>query len=469
MGVILLAGIFLTAPAQAAAVNACVVLDKDLQTPWADGLLIPGRGPTVSRDEAVAALRGVPVSARSCAVSVQISLPFDTEPNDRRYPIRISGPGYEGLLVSDRTKVPGLVSIYDIKPTIEALEEGREPPITARPGSLAELAVLDQRLDNLDEARTPAGFGLAAVVALFTAFAALRRSEFFGRAALLAVPAGLATVLALSALEVTEPSTAVPILVAVAAGGALGLAALTRHPYALAAALLAIFPLYLVVLGVSQETNSLAMIGPRPENGGRFYGFNNQLETLALVPAFLGAALLGLRLLPLVAALALITVGGTFAGADGGGVIVLLAGFLFLWLRLREIPLTARNLAIAGAAVVGLGIALVGLDAALGGESHVTRSLSGGPGQVAEDIADRLVASAEGVVSSWHSAVVVAVSIPVLVWLSLRRPRYAVLDALLVALAVSLLVNDAPREVAGYGALSAFALRSWCEARGRVE
>jgi hypothetical protein len=303
----------------------------------------------------------------------------------------------------------------------------------------------------------------------FTLLAALRRSGFFARAALLAAPVALSTTLALSALEVSEPWTAVPSLFLVTAAGAPALAALTAKRYAFAACLLAIFPLYLIVLAVSQETNSLAMIGPRPDNGGRFYGFNNQLETLVLVPALLGAALLGAKLLPVVAALAVLTVGATFAGADGGGVIVLLAGFLFLWLRLRGIPLTARNLALAGAGVVALGLALVGIDAALGGESHVTRSIEGGPVQVAEDIAGRLHASAAGVASSWHAAVVVGISIPALVWLALRRPRYAVVDALLVALAVSLLVNDAPREVAGFGALSALALRFWRETEEGVE
>lgn len=465
---IVLAGVFLTAPAEAATVGVFVRPEgAPAYATSAVGLLVPGRGPTVSREEALDALDGLGPPDCPCDYAILVRLPVGEHANDRRYAITIAGRGYEGLLVSDRTKVPGLISIYDVEPTVRALERGERPPITSErvAGPRERLDALDARLEDLDNSRMGAGLGIAALIGGFALVAAVRRSPFFGRAALLVVPAGLATGLALSALEMTNPW----VLTVIAGAAALALAALTQKPYALAAALLAIFPVYLVVLAVSQETSSLAMIGPRPENGGRFYGFNNQLETLVLAPAFLGAALLGPRLLPLVAALALVTVGATFAGADGGGVIVLLAGFLFLWLRLREIPLTVRNLAIGGAAVVALGIALVGLDAALGGDSHVTRSLSGGPAQVAEDIADRLVASAEGVVSSWHSAVVIAVSIPVLVWLALRHPRYAVVDALLVALAVSLVVNDAPREVCGYGALSAFALHSWCEARGRVE
>jgi hypothetical protein len=472
MAVILLAGLFLASPADAAEV--CLVPDEfDHSTPLrnAQGLLVAGRGPTISRDEAEDALEGIDRSKPGCRVLVVLRLPPPGEhPNDRRYSILMSGPGYEqGILVSDRTRIPGLISIYDVKPTVEALEEGREPPITARPGSTAELGVLDARLDDADASRMPASLTLAALIVAFTALAAVRRSPLFGRAALLTVPVGLPTVLALSALEIAEPWTAVPVLFAVTAAGAPALACVTSSRYALAACLLAIFIVYMAVLAISQETNSLAMIGPRPDNGGRFYGFNNQLETLVLVPALLGAAVLGRKLLPLVATLALVTVGASFAGADGGGVVVLLAGFLFLWLQLRGVPLTARTVAIGVAAVVVAGLVLIGIDAALGGESHVTRSVEGGPLHVAGDIADRLLASVEGIASSWQAAVVVAVSIPLLVWLALRRPRYLVLDALLVAIAVSLLVNDAPREVSGFGALSALALRFWWEASEGVD
>jgi hypothetical protein len=45
-----------------------------------------------------------------------------------------------------------------------------------------------------------------------------------------------------------------------------------------------------------------------------------------------------------------------------------------------------------------------------------------------------------------------------LVWLATRRARFAVLDAALVAVAVSLVVNDTPTDVAAFGALSCGAL-----------
>jgi hypothetical protein len=42
-----------------------------------------------------------------------------------------------------------------------------------------------------------------------------------------------------------------------------------------------------------------------------------------------------------------------------------------------------------------------------------------------------------------------------------------VLDALLVALAISLLVNDTPTDVAGYGGLSALLLWAWARSEER--
>jgi hypothetical protein len=72
------------------------------------------------------------------------------------------------------------------------------------------------------------------------------------------------------------------------------------------------------------------------------------------------------------------------------------------------------------------------------------------------------------VFSSLHAAIIIPVSLTALGWIALRRPRYATVDAALVAIAVSLLVNDSPRDVAAWGALSCAALRFWKDAR-RVE
>jgi hypothetical protein len=232
--------------------------------------------------------------------------------------------------------------------------------------------------------------------------------------------------------------------------------------------LLSIFAVYLAVLAISQQTSSLAALGPHPDGGVRFYGISNQVETLLLVPGLVGAALLGPGLVPLVGALVLVVVGASALGADGGGVLVFGAGFLFLWLRLRGVALTPRNIALAGGAAIVAGLLIVGLDAALGGSSHVTRAIGDGPWALAGELAHRWRISLEGFVATWHATVIISASLAVLALLALRPPRYATVDAVLVALAVSLLVNDSPRDIAAYGALTAAALRIWKEVQ-RVE
>jgi cytochrome c553 len=122
--------------------------------------------------------------------------------------------------------------------------------------------------------------------------------------------------------------------------------------------------------------------------------------------------------------------------------------------RLVTGRLTAKAVALAAAAAVGLGLALVGLDAATGGSSHVTRRVDDGPGALLRELGTRLHISVERLVSSWHAALVFAISIVALVVLATRRPRFAAGDALLIALAVSLLVNDTPQHVAAAGAIS---------------
>ena len=433
----------------------------------AQGLLIAGRGKTVSGAEARRVLAKVPKGQCPCPITIFLSLPQGRVHNVRRYRISIVGGGYDGILVSDRTKVPGLVSIYDIEPTVKALDRGEKPPLTSRPDANPEvtLAKLDRRLTEAHDSRGAASYVVFGLGSLFALLAFFLRSSFWGRAALLAGPVALTAALVLSGLEVAGPRLVGLVLLAVVGLGAPGLAAVTRSRLALAAALLAVFAVYAGVLALSTETSSLAAFGPHPDGGVRFYGISNQVETLLLVPGLLGGALLGAGLLPLVALCVLVVVGASGLGADGGGVLVFAVGYLFLWLRLRSVPLTWRNLALAGGAAIGLGLLLVGLDAAFGGSSHVTRTLGDGPGALAGELAHRWRVSLDGYVASRQGTVIITFSLLVLVWIAVRRPRYATVDAVLVALAVSLLVNDSPRDVVAYGALSCAALRFWEEDR----
>ena len=101
----------------------------------------------------------------------------------------------------------------------------------------------------------------------------------------------------------------------------------------------AVLAAYLVSMGLDAETVALSPFGP--SQSGRFYGVNNLLETMLIVPALVGAALLG-RAGIVVAALAFVTIGGNRFGADGGGLVVLAAAYLVLVLRLRERRPTLR-------------------------------------------------------------------------------------------------------------------------------
>ncbi len=106
--------------------------------------------------------------------------------------------------------------------------------------------------------------------------------------------------------------------------------------------------------------------------------------------------------------------------------------------------------------------AVVGVDAATGGSSHVTRSLGGGlPG----DLAHRWRLSYDNATNNVGLIIMFVSGISLLVCVALARPRPAVVDAMLVALVVSFVVNDTPEDVALWGALGAIALLGWARSR----
>ena len=245
-------------------------------------------------------------------------------------------------------------------------------------------------------------------------------------------------------------------MLAIAAGVAVLLLPLG---WACAAILLA----YLVSMGLDAETVALSPFGP--SQSGRFYGINNLLETMLLAPALLGAALLG-RAGLLVVGLAFVTIGGNRFGADGGGIVVLAVAYLVLWLRLRGERLTWRLAGLVAAGAIALALVLLGLDAATGGSSHVTDAVGDGPVALAGDIADRIELSVRRTAASVGATVVVLGSLAILVAVALRARRSPVLDAFLVGIAVSLVVNDTPGDVLGMGAAIAIALARYTPEHG---
>jgi hypothetical protein len=449
---LILAALALLLPAPAAA--ALHVVDPFPPERFADegavGLHVPGAGATVTRESARNALLTGEVESSYLggsppgrpqlldelravgAPDLYVALPPPGESeNDVRYPIAAVGGGFRGVLTSDSTRITGLVSIADAANGELRWEEVDDP--------VATLETLEDRIERNDAIRLPLTLALVAASAL----AALARPRLGPRVFLVALAANLW----------------------LAGWWAVALVALAALALPLGWACAAVLAAYLASMGADAEIVALSPFGP--SQAGRFFGVSNLLETMLLVPAILGASLLG-RLGIGVAALALVVVGGNRFGADGGGVLVLLAGYGVLAVRLRGRRLTARRAAAVGAAAVAAGALLVGVDAALGGSSHVTSALADGPGALAGDVADRLRIAFERTVDSAGPVLAALAGLAGLVVVATRRPRGPATDALLAALLVSLVVNDTPTDVLGVGAAAAYVLLRYERVTGRA-
>jgi hypothetical protein len=324
--------------------------------------------------------------------------------------LTVTGPGWSGTVRSDASRLDGIVGATDLRTG------------DLHGGGHANLAALKSRLDQTRSNTLRTRILLATILIALALFAP-RRAVVGGAAAISAA-------LVLSAFG----STSLTLLALLTLLGCLA-------PWR---ALWLFFAVYLVVLVVSPETQSLALIGPHPWGAGRFYGMSNELETLLLAPALvLGAA---------AAPLTLVTFGWSRAGADGGGVLVLLSSYTVLLLGV-----TPRRLVAAAAVAVGAGVAFVVLDAATGGSSHVTNAvLHGG---LAHDVWHRWVVSWHGATGTWGRTIVCVLCILALAWVGSRRPRSRLVDAFLVGIVVSLVANDTPQDVLFWGAISGVGLR----------
>jgi hypothetical protein len=469
LSIVALALLATAAPAVAQDVYVLVVTGDQppaVQGRGAAGLYVPGQGLYASREEALERLGPLPQQAcgaiGQCEFELFVSVPpLGSQKNDKRYEVTILGDGYRGILSSDQTRIPGLVSIGDIRETVEALEEGRDPPLEWRESKhpIEDLRELDERLSDARAAQGPATVAFTLALIALVALALLTRSALLARAALLYPLVAIGLALGASALQQVGPLVTPAVVLAAVP---LALLASARVPLTLAT------PVFLagygLVLALSPETNALMAIGPHPWSGGRFYGVTNQFETLLLGPALAaGFALRGWWLVAL-ALLSLVVVGASDTGADGGGILVFATGFAVLGLllhgRSRAVPL-----AVLGAAVVGL--AFVGIDALAGGSSHVTDAVSGGPRELFDTFRQRAERSVSIATSTvWQLATLVA-GVALLGTFARLKPRVPVVDAFLVAIAVSLVVNDSPTKVAAYGAIVCGALRAWSVSRQR--
>jgi hypothetical protein len=443
------------------------------------GLVVPDAGPRTSEARARAALvRGKvrnslrsgmsagpprialrpPPPTLAHAHGIVLALPEGGEQrNDRRYPIAVVAPGWRGLLTSDSTRIDGLVSIADVA--------SGKLRATAAANPVGKLRALDRRIRENGDAR-----GLAAAV-LAGVLAALALA--WPRTAVAGFAAALGANLLLGILGVSEPWLVVTLLAAATIVGGAALALAARGAFELGLVLAAVLAAYLVAMAASAEWVALSPLGPT--QNARFYGLSNLLETMLLVPALAGAVLLsrrlGLAAFAAVAVLALVAVAGSRFGADGGGAIVLVAGFAVAAVCLAG---GGRTAAAAGAACAAVGLALVLVDALVGPATHVGRTVRGGPGEIVSALSDRVSLSWARATDEWAVAVVVGLALAALVVLVVRTQRLplsrearALLLGLAAAVAVSLVVNDSPKEVAVGGLVAYLVLGRFTGAVGR--
>ncbi|MEX2210678.1 MAG: hypothetical protein WD689_02810 [Gaiellaceae bacterium] len=399
----------------------------------ASGLLVPDAGPRTSSEraraslvcgEVVNVLRGKPACAAPLVrldpnAALRLELPAGgDQPNDRRYPIVLTGA--EGLLTSDSTRIPGLVSIADIGRGAVRVVPHDDP--------VAYLKDLDERISDNAYARIRA-FILAAGILLALALVAPRAAV----AGFVAVPAAN---LALGAAGVSE-LWAVLLVTGLAAGSGLALARLPLVPLSIA-----VVAAYLGALAAEGTWVSLSPLGP--SQNGRFFGLSNLLATLLLVPALVGASRRA-TFLP-AAVLAVVMVAGSSFGADGGGAVVLVAAFAVLAAGLFG---RLGGLAAATAVAVAAALAIV-----IGPSTHVTSAGSA-------DLPDRVQLSLERIADDWLFGAAAVVALVLLALLALRDPRRPLPLALAVGVAVSMAVNDSPFEVAVAGLVGYLALRRY--------
>ena len=456
-------------------VRGLVVADLPLlASQGAVGLVVPNAGPRTSANDAfVGMVRGILYNARlpqphgelvlihvRSATSIPrkgpvivIGLPPNRSvANDRRYPIAVIGHGFRpgSVLQSSLTRVPGLVSMADVART--ALEAGHSLRSRADPNPARTLDRLESRIRVARDSTMAAAVLVLSLLTMFVLF--------FPRGAAPALASALTANLALGWMldGAVEPRVAL-VGVCTVAGGILGARFLRSGP-ALGAALVGVLGAYALTMAVHASALSLAPIGP--ELTSRFFGVSNQLETLLLVPALLGARLLTARYgkvaFAAVAVLSLLTIAENQLGSDGGGAIVVGVGFAVLAVTMAGAGWRLVVPALGAAALAVL--VLLDVDAASSSPDHLRGALHGGFNGLAQVAANRVPLAYDRGLEQWWllfptvPALLVAAAV-----VYFTRPRRAacVMLSLLAALAASLLVNDSPGPVmiAGCAAVAA--------------
>jgi hypothetical protein len=345
-------------------------------------------------------------------------------------PVHLPG---SGIIIDQNTHIPGLVAATTPRSDLR---------VRADPHAVARVAALKRGIRSAQAARARTNVAVGVILGLLALLAVVSRVPVLARASVLYGPAAIGLGLAWrSALAIGFGALAIALV-----------AGLSRRAFV--PLLVLVFAGALLILWHWPVTNALSTIGPHPEGGLRFYGVGNQAETMLLAPALAGA--------PFAAPLALLAIGWSRTGADGGGVVTYLAGYAMLALRAYG-RLTPRRVAVAVAVVVAFGLLLVGVDAATGGSSHVTHAI--GSGGIFGDLAHRWRLSYDGATRNVSTFIMFASGIALLVAVARARPRPPLVDAMLVAVVVSFIVNDTPQDVALWGALGSMALLAFERSR----
>jgi hypothetical protein len=415
--------------------------------------------------------------------------------------VGVAGEGFDGLLTSDSTRLPGLVLTTDLAPTIlerlgmtvPAEMSGNELRTEGEP-SAAEVAALEERLAEVRPRRGPViGSTVLAWIALCLIAIALvgRRAARTG-IALLALAAIYLPALLLAGAAI-EPAEWVEALIVGVGGPLLAVATLMLlRGYAAVAVACGVTVLaYAVDVVVGSPLTAVSLMGPNPALGVRFFGIGNELEaTLApLVLLGAGAAIaawmpsaevrreggptaaiaFGAACLVAIAAFA----PGRF-GADVGAAIVLAVGGA---VAAAAVLRTARRrtVVLVLAAPLGALALLAAADLLLGGDAHLSRSVleAGGLDEVGEVAERRLRLSAASFSKTLGSPFLFAAAALIVLGLVFRRriaswfegcrPALAGFAGAIAAIAIGTLANDSGvlLLMIGTGYVSLFAGYAW--------
>lgn len=340
-----------------------------------------------------------------------VALARPTGETDDLLPIGIAGPGFDGNLTSDSTRMDGYVLSTDVAPTIldfygiDIPAEMTGQPIRAE-GAVDAAAVesLGARMAVISSRRgTVIGLNVVAwllALVLVVAFSRGRLARPAVRVVGLAIVYLPLVLLLGAALEPGE--TAERLLVVVLAPLLAALTLLLLRGYAaLAVAAAATALVYAIDVVAGSPLTSLSLLGPNPGLGVRFYGIGNELEALlaVLVVAGTGAGLaafaprsphraLAAAFLVVGLIAAVVFAAGRF-GADVGAAIVFPVGAAVAAAAIAGRGRRPLVLAVVAAPVAVLAL-LALVDLLSGANAHLTRSVldAGGLGDLA-DVAQR--------------------------------------------------------------------------------